>query len=373
MAKRKGSSFNKENGPGFKRKDVSRQVVAEAVRKVRRAAAPMPQVKIDLTTLRVTQSPGSVTPPSPAVVEARGLEAQPMTYIDRGLPIPESYGYDRLVGLVRDPVWLFCYWELNGGRILEVRDQRGQSFIDACAWVLRVYRVHEGVAIDNEIDPGLGNWYVHVGGTGQYQLELALLSPDGEWITLLVSQLIATALKGPSDVIDDQWRMSPEDEEVLLGPAIELAEAATRGVSGMLGSSRLVSSFAHVSSMMMGSSASGRAVAGSWAWSFQGASKLGGSSSSGSGGFGWLVSPTGAQEPQLDRPLNVPGGSGPNWNMQNGLPVGTGKTQRPEFKVKLPRTLSGLPLPVPSWPPKSTKPPLAARRNKEKKRSRSKV
>ena len=278
-------------------------------------------------------------------------EKAPITYIDRGLPIPENYGFDRLVALVRDTKYIFCYWELHGRKIQEIREQRGQNFIDGCAWVLRIYRLNEGIADDTEIDPSVGNWYINVGCSGKYQFELALLSPDGEWITLLVSQIIETPLSGPSSVIDEEWRLRPEDEEAMaahLGKALDLSDAEKRGVSGFLGSSRLQSSFALASSHTVpGSSASGRPVAGSWAMSFQGAS--GRVNSSGSGGFGWVLSPAGDHEPVLERPTHPRGG--PNWNAQPDLPQETiGKTKQPHFKIKLPRRLKNLVPPTPTWP-----------------------
>ena len=300
---------------------------------------------------------GGASEMKPAISQPVHHEAEsvPSTYIDRGLPIPDSYGLDRLIALIRDPRWIFCYWELHADKLPEIRAQRGQNFLDSCAWVLRLYRVDEGSATDVEIEPYAGCWYLEAGPSGKYLLELALLAPDGEWISLLVSEIIATPAQGPSDVIDEKWRMRPEDEEALaafLRKSLDLEDSDKRGVSGFLGSSRLQSSFALAAAgSMLGSSASGRPVAGSWALSHMGASpldmKLGGSSSSGSGGFGWMVAPMGPHEPILERPMvHAPG---PNWNAQPDLPkFNHGKTQQAQFKVKLPRVLHGLPLPEPT-------------------------
>ena len=258
------------------------------------------------------------------------------------------------MALPRDPRSIFNYWELDGERLKEVRAERGDSFIESCAWVLRLYRLNEGIAIDMEIDPSIGNWYVQVGGPGRYQTELALLSPDGEWITLLVSQIVLTPALGPSDQIDEEWRMRPEDEAALAEYLKEVSgddeEAAERGVSGFLGSSRVAASFGAVSSMIFpGGSASGRPVAGSWAWSFLGGSDRVSGSGSGSGGFGWLVSPAGIQEPVLVRPT---ADSGPNWHEQAYLPrTAVTKSQQAHFKIKLPRRVTGVIPGKPTWPP----------------------
>ncbi len=290
-----------------------------------------------------------------------GPEPQPSGHVDLGLPLPDRYGFDRLVALARDPRIVYTYWELDGDRMNEVRDARGQEFIDACAWVLRCYRLNEGVAVDMEIDPSIGNWYVEVGGPGRYQVELALMSPDGEWITLLVSQVVITPLLGPSAEIDEEWRMRPEDEEALNALLAKLMgqdqEAEKRGNSNFLGSSRIAASFGVVSSMaFVGSSFSGRPVAGSWMHSMLGSSERvpGSGASGGSGGFGWIVAPTGVHEPQLDRPTVFNGG--PNWNTQDNLPrSGVAKTQQPHFKIKLPRRVVGVIPGKPTWPPAGVK------------------
>ncbi|HLX65247.1 MAG TPA: DUF4912 domain-containing protein [Planctomycetota bacterium] len=303
-------------------------------------------------------------------------------YIDRGQPIPDSYGLDRLVALVRDPEWVFTYWELNGVTLESVKKQRGAEFIDSCAWVMRLYRVDEDAAADFEIDPAAGGWYVHVGRPGRYVFEVALLSPEGEWVSLLVSKMLGAPYAGLSDRIDETWRLSPEEEAALSGVIQEVLDfnstssrGGSRGVSS-LGASRLRSSFGSVvSSGRLGGSESARpflqssgavggissgavgvssgAVAGSW--QFPGASgRVPGSGgipgSGGSGGFGWVVAPSGAQEPVLVRPQVF--ADGPNWNAQPNLPDHrSGKTHLSHFKVKLPRLLYKLQVPKQTWPP----------------------
>lgn len=317
------------------------------------------------------QRPKPETPAlSAQASEQRGLEAQPSTYIDRGLALPGNYSLDRLVAMVRDPRCIYAYWELHGPLLSTLVERRGHGFIDSCAWVLRLHHISEGFAVDMEIDPSAGCWYLNVGGSDEYQVEIGLLSPDGEWISLLASQVVKTPRTGPSEVVDDEWGVvASTDEDTLLKAAFGLSESEPVGSSGPLGAARLQSSFALASSLMLGASASGRPVAGSWALSFHGAS--GRVSGSGSGGFGWMLSPSGAHEPLLERPVSQ--GSGPNWNAQPNLPVRNGRTQQPHFTVKLPRTLNGLSRPAPSWPPAATarKTPLVSRAAKALKIARA--
>ena len=192
-----------------------------------------------------------------------------MAYIDRGLSLPEGYAVDRLVSLVRDPEWVFTYWELTGETLKAVKAERGDDFVEGCAWVMRIYRVDENMAADVEVDPQAGGWYIHVGRPGQYVFEMALLSPEGEWVSLVVSSMLGAPYAGVSERIDEVWRLTPEAEAALNGAlkdALELESTSSRGgsrssptsrgSSGALGSSRLRSSLGGVvsSGAFMGAS-----------------------------------------------------------------------------------------------------------------------
>jgi hypothetical protein len=177
--------------------------------------------------------------------------------------------------------------------------------------------------------------------------------------------------------------LSPSEEAALSGVIQDVmdlnstsSKGGSRGVSS-LGASRLRSSFGGVvsSGAFLGGSESGRpflqssgGVAGSGAvlgaassgavagsWHFPGSSgRVPGSGaipgSGGSGGFGWVVAPTGVHEPVLVRPQIF--GAGPNWNAQPTLPeTPSGKTHLAHFKVKLPRIVYKVAIPKQTWPP----------------------
>jgi hypothetical protein len=146
---------------------------------------------------------------------------------------------------------------------------------------------------------------------------MALLSPDGEWTSLGVSQVVETPAAEPSQVVDAQWRMRPEDEEALGGLMRRALPSSEATSAGHLGASRLESSFAVASR-----------AAGSWGHSFAGA-----------GGAGRATR------------------TGANGHAQADLPGGALKTQSPHFKVKLPRRVEGVGPAKPTWPPAETPAP----------------
>lgn len=307
----------------------------------------------------------------------RGIEPLPIPFVNRGAPLPEGYGLDRLVALARDPWTLFCYWELNGTRLRALNRERGEGFIDACAWALRLHRIDEGIAQDIEIDSSAGCWYIQLDRQGRYQIELALLSPDGEWIALMASHIVQMPAEQPSPHANETWtsddQLHADMDEEALRKLDELLwpEGLRSGSSGFAGSSRVrssLSSFSFVSSLgSMGSlaQASSARVPGSWE-SSAGVSSFGASSgrihsSGGSGGSGGVQNFSGTTPENFDannphhtipvaeeRPTFF---GGPNWNAQPNLPPsGPGKSHQPHFKIKLPRILTGIPLPEPSWP-----------------------
>lgn len=335
----------------------------------------------------------------------RGPEPVPQGEIDRGKAIPESYAVDRLVAMVRDPHWIFCYWELTGDLLKRIREIRGSEFVDACAWILRLHRYAEGMAVDVQVEPRVGNWYVYVGEPGEYQLELGLLSSEGEYLTLLASQVVITPSDRPSDVTDEEWELAKQREEELYQRLLKelglTADARKRGVSGFVGASgvpsswpaaswRLPGSFLGASWGQSGAGLSGAGLSGAglgvssvgswstagvssaagWSGALGGASALGASESGkpllpeewvssflgasgrptsmGSGGMmeiGWILGADGRHEVVMLRPGES---GGPNWHVQPYLPK---QVDTAAFTVKLPRVVHGAPHPEPSWPP----------------------
>ena len=295
------------------------------------------------------------------IVEVPEPEPEPMVFVDRGLPLPDTYGYDRLVAMFRDPQWLFCYWELSGGVLDHVKHDHGQNILEEAAWVLRLHRVNEELAVDLEIDPSIGNWYLHVGDAGAYQLELGLLTCEGDWISLVASQVLNPPAESQSDILDEHWRLRPEDERKMQALLMEeFGLAAIKSQHQRSSRFKGASEFRLPTSGILSSSFEGASwsgglvssftVSGSWSAAFLGASDR--PSSPGSGGFmdaAWIVNADGRHQPLLIRPTN---NGGPNWHLQGYLPRSTGsKTDAPHFKVKLPRVVRGVKRPRPSWPP----------------------
>jgi hypothetical protein len=94
--------------------------------------------------------------------------------------IPERYGLNTLFLIARDPEWLFCYWDVDWHALAP---QLGSAAV-----ILRLYASHGGLVQDAVVNPHAPNWYLPVPRSGEsYIAELGFNSPDGEWITIALS------------------------------------------------------------------------------------------------------------------------------------------------------------------------------------------
>jgi hypothetical protein len=109
--------------------------------------------------------------------------------------------------MVRDPWWLFAYWDMAEG-------PRGPS---AGRTVLRIYDVtglpdpkHRSFF---DIEPGVhaDNWYVDVGlPDHEWTAEIGVRANDGRFSAWARSNRVRTPSFGLSDVLDEEW-MLPEE------------------------------------------------------------------------------------------------------------------------------------------------------------------
>ena len=177
---------------------------------------------------RVVKHVPAEEPAAPAGSHAPELEAVPgsHTVVAERLPVepptdlPTRYGVDRLVILVRDPHWVYAWWELTEPRLREGLQQIGVE----AEVVLRVYDIsnldwdgqnHHG-HFDIEIEDLAGNWYIELGRPGaSFCAELGLRAPDGRFLALVRSNVVTLPRDSMSDVVDEEWMIVEEDYRVL--------------------------------------------------------------------------------------------------------------------------------------------------------------
>jgi len=120
------------------------------------------------------------------------------------LDIPAGYDVDRILAMVRDPHWIFSYWEVTGATYEDLERRFGRDW-PKCRMILRVYDRSRDSHSDIALTEGARNWYIQVEPEGRYQIALGLVTPDGGFYEIILSNIVETPRTGVSDVIDDRW------------------------------------------------------------------------------------------------------------------------------------------------------------------------
>ncbi len=125
------------------------------------------------------------------------------------LDIPATYNVDRIVAMVRDPRWIFTYWEITEATFRELERRFGDDWPN-CSMILRVYDRSNDSHSDITLAEGARNWYIQVSPERRYQIAVGVLSPSGDFFEIILSNTVNTPRSGVSDVVDDRW-MIPEE------------------------------------------------------------------------------------------------------------------------------------------------------------------
>jgi hypothetical protein len=137
-----------------------------------------------------------------------------------------GYGDNRIVLMVKDPWWLYAYWEIQPGVEREARNQLSPEDMGGLQSVLRIYDVTDrrfpGQPAHHTFDISLSglanNWYLHVNAPNRsFVVDIGLLTKSGRFLTLARSNRVTTPRFGPSDVIDEEWMTTDENYWKLFG------------------------------------------------------------------------------------------------------------------------------------------------------------
>lgn len=166
--------------------------------------------------IQLPQASGSATAGS-AHLDAPRAHMAPAPPADE---LPLRYGVDRLAILVRDPWWVYAWWELTEGNLSDGRRAMGAE----SALVLRVYDVSavlwDGTNHHSHFDIGIedhaGCWYLELGKPGaSFLAEIGLRAPDGRFLALVRSNCVSLPRAEVSDVVDEEWMVLGEAEREL--------------------------------------------------------------------------------------------------------------------------------------------------------------
>ncbi|MGB9613166.1 MAG: DUF4912 domain-containing protein, partial [Candidatus Margulisiibacteriota bacterium] len=123
-------------------------------------------------------------------------------------------GDNRIVAMVRDPHWVYVYWEINDKRRGEIIREIGQKAFESSKEYLRVYDTESWESFDIEVTGGARNWYIKVPSANRtYCVDIGYKLLDGRYVTAARSNWVTTPLDRMSEVIDEQW-MIPDWEKM---------------------------------------------------------------------------------------------------------------------------------------------------------------
>ena len=179
------------------------------------------------------------TPPSPpGEVRVPAVAPEPLraTAIEDPFMLPMGYGDDRIVLMVKDPWWLFAYWEIQPGTERAARAHLLPHEVPGLQSILRVYDV---TGIDFPAQPahrtfdiglsGLAtNWYIQTDAPNRsFIVDIGLLAHTGRFLLLARSNRVTTPRFGPSEVLDEAWMTTDEAYWTLLGASAGIGMGAS--------------------------------------------------------------------------------------------------------------------------------------------------
>ena len=217
----------------------------------------------------VREATADAAPPSPSF-QSEPLRVQ--RTVEEQFSIPTGYGDDRIVLMVKDPWWLYAYWEIQPGT---ERAVRGQLQPQEVAGLQTVLRVHDVTGVDYPQAPSVTsfdislsslatNWFIHTNAPNRaFIVEIGLLTRAGRFLLLARSNRVTTPRFGPSDVIDKAWLTTDEAYWRLFGMSAGVGQGASPGAwASVLPHQMLSSSWSSVS--MTGIPARQSLVRGFW-------------------------------------------------------------------------------------------------------------
>jgi uncharacterized protein len=142
----------------------------------------------------------------------------PQNRTERVFEVPEHYGDNKIVLMVRDPWTIFSYWEIRQDVEDGVRALIREKGLNPVKSILRVYRVAEGggdgalsPVSDFDLRGWASSWYVHVGETGrEWLVEIGVVADNGEFFCLARSNKVRTPAHYMSETTEGEW-MCPEE------------------------------------------------------------------------------------------------------------------------------------------------------------------
>lgn len=197
----------------------------------------------------------------PAIVKNVTKEKEVKNYKIKKVPsgnlnyseLPSGYNDTKITALVRDPYWIYAYWEISNEKIEEVK----KTILDIwnCSkTILRVYDVTDiifnGSNAHSFFDITLNSlsnyWYINTGVPDRsYCVDIGVLTPDNKFYLFARSNVVKTPRNTISNILDEEWLLSEEEvskiyipDKIDVGGSLEVGKWIRIGLKEQVLSSR---------------------------------------------------------------------------------------------------------------------------------------
>jgi hypothetical protein len=154
-----------------------------------------------LRATRDADPSGELTPTEEEQIESSKYSVSPpkRLFEEERFLFPESYGVNRLRLLVKDPQWLFAYWDIDPKLLAGWRRELGERTMALSRLTLRLYDPGHGEDALILVPAGAKSWYVRAEVAPRaYAAELGITLPSGEFRSVATSNTVETPRVGPS-------------------------------------------------------------------------------------------------------------------------------------------------------------------------------
>lgn len=150
--------------------------------------------------------------------------------------LPLCYDRDMIALQVRDPRWLYSYWELRHSTVERLKNELKERFHNA-RLILRVYDVsliifdgsNAHSFFDVDINGLCGSWYIEAAPDKSWCVDLGFKLRDGSFLKLLRSNTVHTPSEGPSCITDEEWMVADNDFARLYGMGFGFGKSSPIG------------------------------------------------------------------------------------------------------------------------------------------------
>ena len=156
-------------------------------------------------------TPVTASQESLCTIQERKAGSKPITINDYGLPTYSAT--TRITLIVKDPFWIYAYWEIADSSVEDVKRQLGGN-LDGARFVVRMYDVtykdFNGFNANHWFDVEVGrhsnNWYISIWNDNtSYLGEIGIAHHSGRFFPMARSNFVHTPRSGSSNRFEEIW------------------------------------------------------------------------------------------------------------------------------------------------------------------------